>query len=143
MILQIPFTSFSILFTRAVQLCDLDDLALLERFAASLQPTSVKDDDAPDSALHPHHLYQLLCQAGRLYIESFMQTAMEFDPNPSVASSFRTGSADLLFSDANVDTIGTECSADFDDVQVSQLSDWFYRNQQMMTLLDSDYLVSL
>ncbi|KAL2819062.1 hypothetical protein BDW59DRAFT_165217 [Aspergillus cavernicola] len=65
-ILYCPFVPFSILFTRAVQLCDVADLARLDRFAISLH----RETDTPEGLTHPYRLYQLLCQTARLYCDS-------------------------------------------------------------------------
>ncbi|KAF4920407.1 hypothetical protein CGCVW01_v006905 [Colletotrichum viniferum] len=65
-ILNMPFVSFSVLFLHAVRTADDADLAVLDRFARSLQP----EDQASDCSTHPHRIYELLCRAVRLHIES-------------------------------------------------------------------------
>ncbi|KAK2729352.1 C6 transcription factor [Colletotrichum kahawae] len=65
-ILNMPFVSFSVLFLHAVRTTDDADLAVLDRFARSLQP----EDQASDCSTHPHRIYELLCRAARLQIES-------------------------------------------------------------------------
>ncbi|KAF3800209.1 hypothetical protein GCG54_00003737, partial [Colletotrichum gloeosporioides] len=65
-ILNMPFVSFSVLFLHAVRTADDADLAVLDRFARSLQP----EDQASDCSTHPHRIYELLCRAARLHIES-------------------------------------------------------------------------
>ncbi|KAH9234714.1 hypothetical protein K456DRAFT_1749715 [Colletotrichum gloeosporioides 23] len=55
-----------VLFLHAVRTADDADLAVLDRFARSLQPK----DQASDCSTHPHRIYELLCRAARLHIES-------------------------------------------------------------------------
>ena len=136
-ILHIPFVPFSILFTRAVQLLDVADLARLDRFAASLQPDAASSSE---SITHPHRLYELLCQAARLYIDS--------TNNPSSSSADQTLTHNLPDSVGEFDFahFGMEAGAAANETleaggpQAYRLSDWYYGNQQIMSLLDEDIM---
>lgn len=133
-ILHIPFVPFSILFTRAVQLSDVADLARLDRFAASLQPEAA----SLESITHPHRLYELLCQAARLYID--------FNIPCSLADPTSTHNLPDSFGEFDFTPFGTEAGAAPNETleagspQTYGLSDWYYSNQQMMSLLDEDVM---
>ncbi|TAQ88823.1 hypothetical protein B7494_g2840 [Chlorociboria aeruginascens] len=82
-ILHTPFVPFNILFTRTIQLLDITDLARLDRFAASFKPEVA----SLGLTTYPYRLYELLCQAARLYAPSIPvdpalnnpDTLVEFD----------------------------------------------------------------
>lgn len=124
-----PFVPFSILFTRAVQFLDLADLALLDRFATSLKP----GEAAQESSTHPYRLYELLCQTARLYINSRTSSLM---------SSTLTSDLTTLLDDSALLGMGLVAAeggtSEFDESQMYGLSDWYYDNQQLMNLMDSD-----
>lgn len=130
-----PFVPFSIIFTRAVQLLDAADLARLDLFAATLQ---YSDADSPESITHPYRLYEPLCQGARLFFDwNTTTTAVPFaaaDPSltdhlPESFGGFDDGQAGL---DAANETLGP------DSYQIYGLSDWYYSNQQMMSLFEDD-----
>ncbi|KAF2877676.1 hypothetical protein BDV95DRAFT_535423 [Massariosphaeria phaeospora] len=130
-ILHVPFVAFSILFTRAVQLLDIDDLAFLDRFEASLRPEA----DSSKSITHPYRLYELLCQAARLYIESVSFPATV---DPVLSQKFPGFLGEFEPSHfGEVGSPGRDTSIDA-NTQMFGLSDWYYSNQQMMSLLDED-----
>ncbi|KAK7432250.1 hypothetical protein QQZ08_001195 [Neonectria magnoliae] len=131
-ILHTPFVPFSILFTRAVQLSDNDDLARLDAFASSLKPQVINTE----SPTHPFRLYELLCQAARLYAisnpPSGSNTVATFD-NSSVSTGFEHGDiARGLETD-----LGTFEGYDY---SLADLGDWYHSNQQLMSLLDEDVI---
>ena len=127
-----PFVPFNILFTRAVQYSDNADLALLEGFAASLRP----EMDHPESATHPYQLYELLCKSARLY----------FRLNMSSLPSNLTGTDNMSRSSIDFDLAHfmTEAGVRGDDPFLTEssskdgLGDWYYSNQQIMSLFDED-----
>ena len=133
-ILHVPFVPFNILFTRAVQLLDVADLARLDQFAASLQPEAT----SPGSATHPYRLYKLLCQAARLYVDSKIPSLPE---DPTLTHNLPNSLDEFDFADFE---IRTEAAANetlqAGDPQTYGLSDWYYSNQQMMSLLDDDVM---
>ncbi|KAI0173200.1 hypothetical protein GGR52DRAFT_579960 [Hypoxylon sp. FL1284] len=119
-ILHTPFVPFSILFTRSVQLLDFDDLDLLDRFTASLKPNETA---SPKSTTHPYQLYELLCQAARLYINSRTMPSLS---NPALTS---------FLDDSALQGIGFG-AAEMENQGL--LSDWYYNNQGLMDILDND-----
>jgi hypothetical protein len=131
--MHIPFIPFSILFTHAVQFLDLADLERLDTFAASLKPDTV---DGQESITHPHKLYELLCQAARLYVDS---------RNPSFPkdSTLIPENLDIF----GLSTFGTEPggaeSENFhmSSLQTLGLNDWYHNNQQIMHLMNEDSLL--
>lgn len=127
-----PFVAFSILFTHAVQRSDFADLAILDRFATSLEP----EDASSESITHPHRLYKLLCKAARLYIESKTPSS---PMGLAVAHSLPDISGEFDFSHFETEA-GAAANEPLEagNLQTHGLSDWFYSNQQMMSLLDED-----
>ncbi|KAM5349179.1 hypothetical protein ACJ41O_009002 [Fusarium nematophilum] len=124
-LLHTPFVPFSILFTRAVQLLDLDDLSRLERFAASLKPEA-----GTESPTHPHRLYELLSQAARLYIDSKLASSL---PSTFDLASF----PDVSDYPEMMTETGTAMQAfEPSDYPMFDLGDWYYGNQHLMSLLD-------
>ena len=116
---------FSILFSRAVQLWDMDDLARLDRFADSLQPAA-----PTDAITHPYRLYKLLCQATRLYLNiadfswpigSSHITAL---PTPQLSSGTTATRTDEIIDPSIPPSQG--------------LYDWWQDSQQIMGLLAGD-----
>lgn len=131
-ILHIPFVPFSILFTRAVQLLDFADLAVLDRFAVSLQP----EETSSESNTHPHRLYKLLCQAARLYIDA---KAALLSEELVTAQNFpdTSGQFDLEHFEMD-DGAAANVASVPGGPQTYRLSDWFYGNQQIMSFLDEE-----
>jgi hypothetical protein len=131
-IVHIPFVPFSILFTHAVQFLDLADLERLDAFTASLKSDTV---DGQESATHPHSLYELLCQAARLYINSR-------NPSFSENSTVIPENLDIL----SLSTFGPELgdtegeNFEVSSLQTLGLNDWYHSNQQIMRLLNDDSL---
>ena len=132
-----PFVPFSILFSRAVQLLDIDDMERLERFAASLQP----EQTSAKPAANIQRLYELLCQAARLYIDtktSSHLTAEQILPydalNPTeiiTLTNFDMGARTLVNEPLEPGNLEP-------GNQPYSLSDWYSGNQQLMSLLDDD-----
>ncbi|OTA87219.1 hypothetical protein M434DRAFT_24015 [Hypoxylon sp. CO27-5] len=118
-----------ILFTHAVQFSDYADLARLDRFATSLRP----DEDSTDSVTHPYRLYELLCQAARLYIGS-NNTSLPIDPTLTQDLPDPLGQFDFAHFGAENGNIQAG------DARGFELSDWYYSNQQIMNLLDEDVM---
>ncbi|KAE8451664.1 hypothetical protein EG329_003121 [Mollisiaceae sp. DMI_Dod_QoI] len=137
-ILYTPFVPFNILFTRAVHFSDLADLARLDRFAASLLPEA----SPPDSITHPYRLYQLLCEAARLYIEANISSSSSLPIATDLTHGVResSGGFDLTHFGTEVGTAGNDLAGP-DDSQNYGLSDWYLGNQQLMNLLDEDIMV--
>ncbi|KAI0881294.1 uncharacterized protein GGS22DRAFT_192382 [Annulohypoxylon maeteangense] len=130
-VLHTPFMPFSILFTRAVQLSDFADLVRLDRFATSMKP-----ETPPDSITHPYRLYELLCQAARLYVESNTSSA---DMSITNALSDPLGEFDFTSFGMEVGVVSNE-TIETIVPQTFELGDWYYGNQQMMSLLDEDVM---
>ena len=135
-----PFVTFSILFTRTIQLRDLEDLARLDRFAASLQPATNVEADFAKSSTHPHRLYKLLCQAARLYFDSYPNTdSSATDPSLGEIHNPLNSLDDFDFVDYGMDpdaALGRMLGVG--NAQTNGLSEWYYANQQIMGLLDED-----
>ncbi|KAF4979130.1 hypothetical protein FZEAL_4620 [Fusarium zealandicum] len=129
-VMHTPFVPFTLLFTRTVQLFDYDDLSRLERFAASLKP------DAADvqAITHPHRLYELLCQAARLYIDANLYSALNNEASTMTDTAF-SSSLEHLDMTAESGDLMQSFSADYSSLD---FTDWYYGNQQLMTLLDGD-----
>lgn len=131
-ILHTPFVPFSILFTRAVQLSDFTDLARLDRFANSLKP-----ENPPESITHPYRLYELLCKAARLYMQSNASSSTDMSLVNTLSNPL--GEFDFASFGAEVVSLPNEI-LDTNFHSASGLSDWYYNNQQMMNLLDEDVM---
>jgi hypothetical protein len=128
-----PFVPFSILYTRAVQLLDDEDLTRLDHFAASLQPEGVSSSE---SITHPHRLYELLCRGARLYFDINIPSALA---DPTVTYEFPNGSSRFDFGYCGMqDGAVADEAIDTADPQTDGLSDWYYSNQQIMCLLDDN-----
>lgn len=131
-IIHVPFVPFSIIFTCVVRTFNFDDLALLERFAASLKPETT-DENSPT---HPYRLYDLLCQAARLHI-----TRTQF----SASGPNMTGDDSTLLSDFEASQFLAETTGPIDDFVNPDLlmfdaSDWYQGNQHFISLLDEGRL---
>jgi hypothetical protein len=129
-ILNTPFVPFNILFTRAVQLSETEELGRLDRFAASIQPSP----PSTESPTHPYRLYRLLCQAARLY----------FNKNAISSVTNETINQDLLQSSGsfNFAQYGMEAGIAAEGFMAggNELSEWYHENQQIMNLLNGDIL---
>ncbi|KAI1190689.1 fungal-specific transcription factor domain-containing protein [Nemania serpens] len=148
-ILHTPFVPFSVLFTRAVQLCRASDLACLDRFSESLRPRESTTTTATASITHPYRLYNLLCQAAHLYIR---QSAPNPDPTLAPAPAVildeaNPGAVDpwSVFDFASLGGDEADHGADdpssFAPRQFSQgLGHWFHGSQLLMGLLDDDVM---
>ncbi|KAF7547811.1 hypothetical protein G7046_g8890 [Stylonectria norvegica] len=135
-ILHTPFVPFSIIFTRAIQLSDTEDLARLDAFASSLKPQKIDSE----SITHPFRLYELLCQAARLYIDSNAKSS-GFDAGINPAGDTSSMLASLEHGSS---ATGTETYSDMlpdYDYSMSDLGDWYYSNQQLMGLLNEDVIL--
>ncbi len=133
-ILYCPFVPFSILFTRAVQLLDVTDLPILDDFAASLRPEAA----SPESITHPSRLYELLCHALRLYLDSSVQFSSK---NPAFIHDQTGPMGEFDFIDYGIEA-GPAANEilQYDGAQPYGLSDWYYGNQQVMSLLDENVM---
>lgn len=129
-----PFVPFSILFTRAVQLLDVADLARIDHFAASLQPETTW----PESITHPYRLYRLLCRGARLCFD--LHTP--YSPaDPIVNPNLPDSSSGLDFVNFGMEAVAaTTGTAEASGAHTGQLSDWYYGNQQIMSLLEDDIM---
>lgn len=127
-----PFVPFSILFSRAVQLSDVDDLERLECFAASLH--SVQTSTKP--ATNVQRLYELLCQAARLYIDTNTPSLIA---NQTLSYNSGNSLDGINFTDFDMGarTLINE-PLEPGVPQMYDLSDWYIGNQQLMNLLDED-----
>ncbi|CAM1505955.1 Fc.00g115920.m01.CDS01 [Cosmosporella sp. VM-42] len=133
-ILHTPFVPFNILFTRAVRLLDLNDLARLDRFAASLRP----EGGSGEAITHPHRLYELLCETAHLYIDSSVLSS-PLDPFLDESLPDSLGEIDFVPHELESWTTNTE-EVDASVAQAYGLSDWFSGNQQIMGFLDDDVM---
>lgn len=135
-IVHTPYIPFSILFTRAVHFLDRDDLGRLERFAESLKPEQTSTEPITRS----HRLYELLCQAARLYIEA----------NTDPLATDRPLSEDLpnILNDLDLPNFGMNTGPIIDEslqlggTSIQDPSAWYFENQQLMSLLDEDVMFS-
>ncbi|KAH8673159.1 hypothetical protein BGZ61DRAFT_458908 [Ilyonectria robusta] len=131
-ILYTPFIPFSILFPRTIQLSDLDDLARLERFAASFGP----DEGSCSSTTQLYQLYQLLSQAARIYIQAkapiFPLTSTSSQNLPDLLEEV---DFEHLVMEAQAVANGT---FEVGDSQTPGLSGWDDDNQQLMDLIDDE-----
>lgn len=126
------FVPFSILFTRAIQILDITDLPRLDSFAASFQPEAA----SPEMITHPFRLYELLCQAVRLYIDP----GIPYSPDSSILSGETPESlAKFDFGQFGLEMeTGVDETLDASENQSLDLSGWYYSNQQMMNLMDEE-----
>ncbi|KZL68112.1 fungal specific transcription factor domain protein [Colletotrichum tofieldiae] len=121
-----------IIFTCVVRTFNFEDLALLERFAASLKPETTGED----SPTHPYRLYDLLCQAARLYI-----TKAQFSASgPTMARNDSTLSTDFEASQFFAEAAGSIEEFGNSDLLMFDASDWYQGNQQLISLLDEGRL---
>ncbi|KAI0539300.1 fungal-specific transcription factor domain-containing protein [Xylaria digitata] len=130
-ILHTPFVPFSVLFTRIVQLSDDTELFYLDRFSESLW----LGDSVAESITHPSRLYRLLCQAARLCIKQ---------DTPPVHYGSDTNPVDP-WSIFDFTSFGNEAGDGADSSELDRnlpqgLSQWFYGNQQLMSLLDDNVM---
>ncbi|RFU31755.1 hypothetical protein B7463_g4585, partial [Scytalidium lignicola] len=127
-----PFVPFSILFSRAVQLLDVDDLARLERFAASWEP----EQTSTKPTTNFQRLYELLCQAARLYIDA---NTPFLTANQALSYDARNSPDDINFTnfDMGARTVVNE-ALEPGVPQMYDLGDWYFGNQQLMSLLDEN-----
>lgn len=121
-----PFVPFNILFTRAVQLLDFDDLDRLDKFTGSLTPHSTDEE----SLTHPSRLYKLLCKAARLYVatNSTLPNSLPFNEGSAMELEETEGSGlddDGLRQDDGAELVEFE------------LADWYHGNQQLVDILDN------
>ena len=131
-LVHVPFVPFMILFSRAVQLCDLSDLALLERFAASLQ-TEIASSDSPT---HTFQLYEILYQTARLHISRHSHITQT---GPTISKDLTSTVPDLDFAQFGADAgLTTQSSSPFGTTAAFDLSSWYYDNQHLMSLLDDN-----
>jgi hypothetical protein len=110
-ILHTPFVPFTVLYTRAVQLLDREDLSRLDAFAASLKSSAGTDTHS--------RLYELLCQSARMYIDSNL-SLNDFSQSQSL--------------DFDSEILRAE---ELDDASLFGAADWYYGNQ-LMSVLDDD-----
>ncbi|KAK1983625.1 hypothetical protein LZ30DRAFT_713819 [Colletotrichum cereale] len=127
-ITHVPFVPFSVIFTCVVRTSNFEDLVLLERFAASLKPETAGES----SPTHPYRLYDLLCQAARLYI-----TGAQF----SAPGSTMTRNDSTLLSDFEASQFLTEAAGSIEgfvnpDLLMFDANDWYQGSQQLISLLD-------
>ncbi|KAI8711625.1 Zn(2)-C6 fungal-type domain-containing protein [Fusarium sp. LHS14.1] len=132
-LLNTPFVPFSILFAHAIERLDMEDFARLERFAVSLKLEAA--DTEP--LTHPHRLYELLCKAGRLYLSSntlLSQLGDTLDPNmlATLASAEHMG----IMTETGTAMQGPDYYGDY----MLDLGGWYHDNQQLMSLLDEDFM---
>lgn len=132
-----PFVPFSVLFANAVQSFDRNDLYRIEKFAASLKP----ETEETGSSTHPHRLYELLSQAARLYLDSNNVSSMPTSTETEVPDIYKT--APFPVSSEHVDDASDIATGGLGpleegDFSMTEFSDWYYGNQQLMNLLDGD-----
>lgn len=110
-ILHTPFVPFTVLYTKAIQWLDTTELSKLEYFAESLRLAG-RDSYS--------RLYELLCQAARLYIDS---------------------SFSMSYFDSTQRTLPAQEEErqmpDFETAVLFGMKDWYYGNQLMNVLDDS------
>jgi hypothetical protein len=128
-LVHVPFVPFIILFYRAVQLCNTSDLAILERFAASLRPEIASND----STTHTFHLYDVLYQTARLHIERYRRRTQS---DPLLSKAVTGFASHLEFAqfgaDAACATQSSSPSGTFD------FDGWCYDDQHLLSLLDDN-----
>ncbi|KZL68094.1 fungal specific transcription factor, partial [Colletotrichum incanum] len=131
-IIHVPFVPFSIIFTCVVRTYNFEDLALLERFAASLKP----DTTGENSPTHPYRLYNLLCQAARLYITRAQFSASGLNMSRIDSTLLTDFEASQFFAETEgpIEEFGNP------DLLMCDASDWYQGNQQLINLLDEGRL---
>lgn len=102
---------FTILYTRAVQLLDREDLPRLDAFAASLKPSAGADTNLG--------LYELLCQSAWMYIDTNLRLN---DFNQQQSLNF---DSEILQGEG------------LDDTSLFGSGNWYYGNQ-LMSILDEN-----
>ncbi|OHW94346.1 C6 transcription factor [Colletotrichum incanum] len=121
-----------IIFTCVVRTYNFEDLALLERFAASLKP----DTTGENSPTHPYRLYNLLCQAARLYITRAQFSASGLNMSRIDSTLLTDFEASQFFAETEgpIEEFGNP------DLLMCDASDWYQGNQQLINLLDEGRL---
>ncbi|KAF2447202.1 hypothetical protein P171DRAFT_384374 [Karstenula rhodostoma CBS 690.94] len=129
-IVHCPFPPFSILLTHAIQLMDTSEIGYLERFAASLEPPG--SPEKPDSITQPHHLYNILCKAARLYLD--------FNTGQMSGGFLGLGSDAIPSIDLAGQGLRRTSVAALPEFQYEEgwLGEWFYGNQLVMSVLDEN-----
>jgi hypothetical protein len=89
-----------------------------------------------ESITHPYRLYQLLCRAARLYIEHDASHVPNEAGNPNTVDPWSVFDFAAFGPETSNGVDGSETGALFSH----GLSDWFYGNQQLMSLLDDDVM---
>ncbi|KAL5378873.1 hypothetical protein DPSP01_008806 [Paraphaeosphaeria sporulosa] len=129
-IVHCPFPPFSILLTHAIQMMDVPEIEHLERFAASLEPSG--STTKPDTITEPHHLYNVLCKAARLYLD--------FNTGPVSGNFIRLESDTIPNIDFTEPGLGRTSVAAFPESRLDEgwLGQWFHENQLVMSVLDEN-----
>ncbi|KAK7192499.1 C6 transcription factor [Paraphaeosphaeria sporulosa] len=129
-IVHCPFPPFSILLTHAIQMMDVPEIEHLERFAASLEPSG--STTKPDTITEPHHLYNILCKAARLYLD--------FNTGPVSGNFIRLESDTIPNIDFTEPGLGRTSVAAFPESRLDEgwLGQWFHENQLVMSVLDEN-----
>ncbi|KAL2261569.1 hypothetical protein VTK26DRAFT_3876 [Humicola hyalothermophila] len=155
-ILFAPFVPFIVLFCQIIETGDRADLARLQAFVESLNP----DHDVPEPVAKLCRLFQALYSIASHYVLSQAATGREeqqranagvdtylavlgFPPQPaSLEGQGDAGYRSPAAADASVAT-NQEYQRGVNPVlwmaNGAQLEDWFYNNQQMMTLLEDGF----
>jgi hypothetical protein len=91
-----------------------------------------------ESITHPYRLYELLCQAARLYIDPKITSS---PADPTVAHSIPDPLGEFDFADFGVEVgVPSNEALEAGGPQTYGLSDWYYGNQQIMGLLGEDVM---
>ena len=146
-----PFVPFIVLFCQVIETRDITDLGRLEAFVASLQPHR----SVADAVDRLRRLFQILYSVASQYVESQtgagkddQQTSTEVDAclatlgfpsQPGLGQQQESGD---LSNDVG-DTSDQTYQRGFDPMiwmgNGTQLENWFYNNEQMMTFLDDTF----
>jgi hypothetical protein len=109
---------------------DTSEIDYLEGFAASLEPPGSSVKSA--SITQPHHLYNVLCKAARLYL-GFNTGKIDGDLFGLRSDNF----LDIDFAGQGLDRIGAAAPPEFQSEE-GWLGEWFYGNQLVMSVLDEN-----
>lgn len=129
-IVHVPFVPFNILFRRVINILDLNDLEILERFAAGLQSAITSSG----SESHPCQLYPLLCQAARLYVS---QQANALHTDPMLSNALSEPFEELNFPPFNGSLGGTSDEELVSSAYTaSELGTWYHENLELTDFFD-------
>lgn len=131
-----PFAPFFILFCYVIETSSLEDMKIIQDFVTSLE----KIRDASEAVEKLYRLFQVMCDAAVLYVESRLQQQQD-DSMVPIGDEFEMYLSQLGFMPGEDQTM-TNTMDTAGPVQGqgpgAQIADWFSGNRIMMGLLEED-----